>query len=265
MDNVFINEAFDNSIKDYLNSKKLNEEIANNSFTLIALKMLACIYGEIDIINPYILKNEKAFKQNIIKFGYSDDEYAHFKRDFTEFYKIEQLNKNMICKKVDPLFRKILKHLIDMYCEKKFNYKVAEAEEMEFFDLIYKSGISDNDIEEINNYFHAKKEQHKEEIAIPKKTNVLNIEAYEILNYSLTDIANMDAVSVEKINENVYNFFAVDVNAENKNDLLNEAIENYKRANSRLSTGNGYVDILLIMGIVVTGILLLTIATFVIL
>ena len=71
----------------------------------------------------------------------------------------------------------------------------------------------------------------------------------------------MDAESVDKINENVYNFFDIDEDAENKSDLLNSAIANYKKYNSKLTSGNGYVDILLVMGVVVTGIMILSIVS----
>lgn len=275
MENIFINEAFDSSIKEYLKNKMLNNELIANSFTIMVLRMLATIYGEVDIINPYILKNEKSFKQNITKFGYEEEEYSNFKNNYSEYYKIEQENINSEIKKNNPYFILIQKQLIDMFCKKKFNYKVSKEEEEIFFNLLYTTKTTNplrssynyltaNNIKEVENYFYEQIEGGKEEQTPVKKSNVLNIEAYEILNYSLTDIANMDAESVDKINENVYNFFDIDVEAENKSDLLNSAIENYKRYNSKLTTGNGYIDILLVMGVVVTGILILTIATLII-
>ena len=59
--------------------------------------------------------------------------------------------------------------------------------------------------------------------------------------------------------------FVFNDDAEDKNSLLNKAIDNYKKYNSRLTSGNGYVDILLVMGVVITGIMLLTIETLIIL
>jgi len=274
MENIFINEAFDKAIKDYLMVKKSNDEITANSFAVMVLNMLASIYGEVDIINPYIIKNEKSFKHNVTKFGYSSEDYEEFLNDFLKYYQLEEQNKTLEVKKSNPYFVKTQKRLIDMFCKKKFTYKVTSAEEKEFFNLLYTSKTDDplrssynyltaSSVSEVEEYFYEQIDNEPESEK-PKKSNVLNIEAYEILNYSLTDIANMDAESVDKVNQNVYSFFEIDEDAENKNDLLNSAIENYKRYNSRLTSGNGYVDILLVMGVVVTGILILTVASFII-
>lgn len=275
MENIFINEAFDSSIKKYIALAKSNNEIIANSFEIMVLKMLAVIYGETDIINPYIIKSEKSFKQNITKFGYSGEDYENFKNDFLEYYYIEEENKTLKIKKCNNYFVKIQKSLIDMFFSKKSNYRVTEEEENIFFDLLYTTKTTNplrmsynyltaKNYREVEDYFYEKVEEAQTPVE-PKKSNVLNIEAYEILNYSLTDIANMDSDSVDKLNENVYNFFDIEEDAENKTDLLNEAISNYKRYNQKLTSGNGYVDILLVFAIVMTGVLLLTIATYFIL
>lgn len=274
MENIFINEAFDNSIKEYLNAKGVNNDIVNNSFAVMFLKMLAIIYGEVDILNPYILKNEKSFQQNITKFGYSNEDYEKFINNYQNYYDIEKENNSLSIKKSNPYFVDIQKQLIDMFCKKKFAYKVSNIEEKEFFSLLYTSKtthplrssynyLTANNIREVEDYFYEQIDKIPEELAKPKKSNVLNIEAYEILNYSLTDIANMDPESVDRVNENVYDFFEIDENAENRVDLLNQAVENYKRYNTKLTSGNGYVDILLVIGVVVTVILILAVITFV--
>ena len=276
MEDIFINVAFDSAIKSYINLKNNNNEIIANSFAIEVLEMLAAIYGDVDIINPYIIRNERSFKQNIMKFGYSEEEYNKFKNDYLKYYEIEKENQFLSVKKENPYFISLQKSLIDMFMKKKYNYKVAIEEETEFFKLLYTSKTTNplkvsynyltaKDINEVENYFFEQRDKGEEKPEPPKKSNVLNIEAYEILNYSLTDIANMDSDSVDKINNNVYNFFEIDAEAENKSDLLNAAIETYKKHNNRMTSGNGYVDILLVMGVVVTGIMVLTIATFIIL
>lgn len=275
MDNIFINEVFDSSIKDFLKLQKQSDEILENSFCISVLKMLATIYGEVDIINPYIIRNEKSFKNNIMKFGYSEESYEVFKDNFLKYFQIEFKNNNLNPKKDNPYFVKVQKDLIDMFITKKINYQVSEEEQKTFFSLLYTNKTTNplkvsynfltaKDVNEVEEYFMEQLEKCEEALNPIKKSDILNIEAYEILNYSLTDIANMDSESVDKINENIYNFFDIDEEAENKNDLLNTAIENYKKYNSRLTSGNGYVDILLVMGIIVTGILILSVATFII-
>jgi len=270
MESKFINYAFDNAIKSYIKDADKNE-IVGNSFILMVLKMLASIYGEVDIINPYLIKNENSFMKNIIKFGYTEEKYIEFVDNFKKYYEIETKNNELNVKINNPYFVIIQKQLIDMFCLKKKNFYVSNMEQKDFFDLLYTSKTTNplrssynfltaSDPNEVENYFYEQVDKCYEKEA-PKEKNVLNIEAYEILNYSLTDIATMDHESVDKINENVYNFFEIDKEAENKNDLLNLAVLNYKRYNSKLTSGNGYVDILLVMGIVVTVILVLIIIT----
>ena len=274
MSDVFINKAFDITIKEYLKLQKESNELVASSFSIGVLKMLANIYGEVDIINPYIIRNEKSFQQNIMKFGYSFSGYEEFVSNFLNYFEIEEENKNLALKKPNPYFVEVQKNLIDMFKAKKECYHISEDEEMLFFELLYTTKstnplklsynyLTASDVFEVENYFF-KKSDEEEKPEPPKKSNVLNIEAYEILNYSLTDIANMDSDSVDEVNKNVYSFFKINEDEENKADLLNDAIENYKKYNSRLTSGNGYVDILLVMGIVVTGILVLTVASFII-
>lgn len=274
MSDVFINKAFDITIKEYLKLQKESNEMIANSFSIAVLKMLASIYGEVDIINPYIIRNEKSFQQNIMKFGYSLEGYESFIDNFLRYYELEEENKVLKTKIPNPYFVAVQKNLIDMFKVKRENYQVSEDDASVFFELLYTSKsknplklsynyLNAEDVLEVENYF-LKEEEKEEKSEPPKKSNVLNIEAYEILNYSLTDIANMDSESVDEVNKSVYSFFKIDEDEENKADLLNDAIENYKRYNARLTSGNGYVDILLVMGIVVTGILVLTVASFII-
>lgn len=275
MESIFINEAFDSSIKEFIKLQKESDEVKENSFAIIVLKILACIYGDIDIINPYIVKNEKIFKQNLMKFGCSSELYEEFVLNFKDFFKIDEHNKVAIEKKENPYFVDVQKNLIDIFMCKKKNYKVSEEEEKAFFGLLYTSETEEplkltynhltaKNPDEVEFYYYQQLDALTDDTEPPRKSNILNLEAYEILNYSLTDIANMDADSVDEVNERIYSFFEIDEDVTNKNELLNAAIDNYKKYNSKLTSGNGYVDILLVMGIVVTGILVLTVASFII-
>ena len=124
MESKFINYAFDNAIKSYIKDADKNE-IVGNSFILMVLKMLASIYGEVDIINPYLIKNENSFMKNIIRFGYTEEKYIEFVDNFQKYYEIETKNNELNVKINNPYFVIIQKQLIDMFFLKKKNFYVS--------------------------------------------------------------------------------------------------------------------------------------------
>lgn len=116
---------------------------------------------------------------------------------------------------------------------------------------------------EIDKYF---KKQLKENVKIikPQEKHYLNIKAYEILNYSMDDLNKMDNNELERVNHQIYDYFKIRENAINKEYLLEKAIEALERENNKITSGNGYVDILLVMSIICTIIMVVGIITFVV-
>ena len=110
------------------------------------------------------------------------------------------------------------------------------------------------------------KKQLKENVKIikPQEKHYLNIKAYEILNYSMDDLNKMDSNELDRVNHQVYDYFKIRENAINKEYLLEKALEAIERENNKVTSGNGYVDILLIMGIICTIIMVVGIFTFII-
>ena len=102
---------------------------------------------------------------------------------------------------------------------------------------------------DIYKYFERKMKESVKKVDIkPKET--LNLEAYEILKYSLEDIRAMTAEELDDVNKKVYNYFDINENAINKSYLLDKAVYNHEHPKSAFSTGNGYVDILFYLSIV---------------
>ena len=119
------------------------------------------------------------------------------------------------------------------------------------------------DVLEIDMYFKKEMKENVKEIK-PREKNLLNVKAYEILNYSMSDIENMDYSQIDKLNHQVYDYFKIRENAINKEYLLEKAIEAIEREKNKVTSGNGYVDILLIMSIICTIIMLVGIFAFII-
>ncbi len=266
MKECFINQSLEISIKSYLESKDHKEGIIYNSFQVVFIRTLIILYNELDIINPYLIKNPELLVENLSKYGYSRENVINLFNELTLF-NINEKNKVV----PNPSFVKLEKMLIDMYINKKVNYNVTTDEEYEFKQILY-SPFSSNELIISYNYLHTKNEleilkyfddknntNHKIYIEKPKK--LLAPEAYKTIDKNYTDIALLSADEIENINDLVYSKFHLNKTAVNFEYLFERAIYNHYHKNDKITSGNGYVDILLILSIICTLAMLIIIAT----
>lgn len=252
--NIFINEAINTGILNYLNN------INNGDFITIIIRTLISIYGELDIINPYKTNTESglgSFDENITKFGYSIENLSLFKQNVINFY----LTKNT---KPNKYFNIIEKSLIDMYfC--KIN-SINKSDENSFVNLIQFEGSNLNtmystDKEEIRRYYDYKNKMLSTNIKYTAlENNTLNKEAYEILGYSYDDIIKMNDEQLCDINNKVFEYFKIDQSSDDRYIRLGQAIEYHKQfLKEEVKTENGYVEFLLLSGFVALSIFVIII------
>ena len=279
MNQVFVNEAFTKAIDDYLKNADNVQGIIYNSFLVVVVRMLVCIYSELDIVNPLVIGDEELLYKNLTKFGYSRDSLNIFFSNLQLYYDISQRNQQNSQKEKNPYYEFVQKDLIDMFIIKKVNFYLTEEEVKTFYDLLYTPfsknplrvsynflmcTINNTDVMEIDNYY---KTQMRDNIKVikPQEKHYLNVKAYEILNYSMDDLNKMDSNELERVNHQVYDYFKIRENAINKEYLLEKAIEAIEREKNKVTSGNGYVDILLVMSVICTIIMVVGILTFVVL
>jgi len=267
----FINEAFEKAVTDYLNSKDKKEGVIYNSFLVVVIRLLINIYGELDILNPYQIKSEVAFDDNLMKYGMSKDKVLEFKRLLDGFYRIERKNMSSVKREVNIYFIEVQKMLIDMFNLKRLNFGLTESDRKEFFDLLYTPGTSNalrlsynflnaENVYEIAEYFKVSMEKEAEVPKISEKEkDLLPFETYKLFGVNISDISKMSESDVENLNSQIYESFDISENAINKDYLLEESIKAFKMQNNKVTTGNGYVDILLVMSVIVTTIMVVVI------
>lgn len=271
MKEVFINAALTKAINDYQASKDQPEGITYNSFLVVVIRMLSCLYSELDIINPLLTSNEAALRENLAKFGYPADKIEVFFEHLNAFYEIDKENEGKAIKKDNPYFVLVQKELVDMLIAKKMNFHLTEKEVREFYALLYTSKLDNplrvsynyltaKDITEVEKYFKQVMQENVRQVEVKEK-RLLPFRAYEILKYKEADINALSPEQIDKINHQVYDFFKIRENAINKEYLLEKAIEEYDKEQSKITTGNGYVDILLVMGAICTAVMLLAIVS----
>ena len=272
----FVNIAFEESIKSYIvNANNPNSVLYNTSFVVI-IRILILIYGKLDILNPYYLKNSVVFMSNLSKFGVSKSEIALFKDEFLKFYEFEKENEKRKIKIKNPYFTNMQRYLTDMFVAKKRNEKVPLKEEETFLDLIYSfhttnpyriayNYLMSDDLSFIEKYYYSKLNEMDvtQEIALEKTINGnLNLEALNYLGVSLSNLKNMSNEEIAQSQNKAYEYFEVDAESPNRDEDLKEAIDYYKMHGKKLTSGNGYVDILLLMSVIVTSLSVISIIIF---
>lgn len=272
----FVNIAFEESIKLYLTNKNNKDSYAYNTAFVIVIRLLVLIYGKLDIINPYYLKDSIAFMNNLSKYGINKSEIALFKDDFLRFYEFECQNEKRKIKQKNPYFINIQKYLTDMFVAKKKKVKVSLNEEETFLDLIYSTHTTNpfrisynylmsDDINFIEKYYYSKLNEMDvtRELVLDKTiTDNLNLEALNLLGVSLSNLKNMSSEEIISSQNKAYGYFEVDAESPNRDKELNEAIDYYKMHGKKLTSGNGYVDILLLMSVIVTSLSIISIIIF---
>lgn len=257
----FINPVLSHAIEMYLKYKDHPEDPNFSEFTVVVVRTLVFIYGELDILNPYITHNEHmmgGFDSNITKYGFSIDALTDFKNQFLKFVEDQQKN---ICP--NSAFIKIQKYLIDMYSYKQKTMNLPIDQLMLFKKYLYIPENSEK-IAEINRYLINPQEiigylnskiyeTNHNFILEPVKRETLNTDAYILLGYNMNQINNLNDTDLKAVNEQIYRFFRVDSNSPNSKELLDKAVNYYKRYGNRITTGNGYVDFLLFASIAATA------------
>ncbi len=265
----FINEAFEKAVNDYLSSKDYPESLLYNSFLTVVIRMLICIYGELDIINPYRTFNEKALDTNLMRFGASKEEIDNLKRLMDGYLKVERKNQVSIKTEINPYFVTVQKSLIDLFTLKRVNFGLSEGEDKKFFALLYTPGTSDfwkiaenyrntDNPYEVAMYYQEKMEIKKEEEKEEEK-DLLSFDIYKYFNVSIADLSQMNHEEVDNLNKEIYKSLDISENAINKDYLLNEKMRQIKIRRNAVTTGNGYVDILLVMSVIITTVMVVII------
>lgn len=255
------NTTIGKCIAKYLNSKATPDGIEYNSFFVVIVRLLILIYGELDIITPYNSNNEELLNDNLAKYGYEDEKVLNFKIVLDRY----SLNPN------SSDYVALEKILIDMFLKKRNALDISDLEINEFRKLISSPEacnpliISDNYLmtsnpNEIINYFDDKLKTTSK-IVIVKAKELLNMGAYQALNYSFDDITAMSAEEVDEINKKIYAHFNIKDTAINKKYLLDKAVYDMNHPMSAYSTGNGFVDMLFFLSILATIILVIAVVT----
>lgn len=270
----FVNIAIQKAIKQYLASINNKDSINFNSFLVVIIRILVLIYGYADIINPFYLKSSVAFFNNLGKYNMSESNIALFMEEILNYYNFECSNNSGNTKVKNPYFRSSLKYLVDMFVLKKRNVSVSFEEEEEFLELIYTKHTKNSYRENYNNlinddplyiekYYYSKSNELEMTKDLGKTISAeLNLEALKYVGVNLSNLADMSEEEILAAKKNAYDYFAVDAEASTREEDLEKSLNYYKLYGKKITSGNGYVDILLLMSVIVTSFSIIAIIIF---
>lgn len=250
----FINPAIEMGIQAYIACKNGEHYSKMYKFEMLVIKILTIIYGENSIIFPYKIDNERAFKCNLLMYDLKEIDLKKFivviqkYYDFMEEYKSEKMAAGIISE--------IEKILIDML-KKRLKYKKYSDNEIKLLDQIFSVHLNYNDLRNINGQNVSIKEYwlNMKENLTDTQVEMINInpdllsrEEYAKYGYDIRTIA---CLTIEEISE-INNTIAV----EKEKVTYYKKIGFFQKFNVCLTTGNGFVDKLMLCSIVATEIMI---------
>lgn len=273
----FVNEAVDHAIETYIDSYNARQDgVLYNSFLVVVVRILALIYGKLDILNPYYIDNAVVFFNNLGKYGMEKANLTLFTEELLSYYKFEEENKSRKFRVKNPYFKSTLQYLIDMFIAKKKSVNVSLVEEEKFLELIYSTHtknpyrisegyfmIGDNLYTEKYYYSKLNGLELTREIDLDQTISAaLNLDAMKAIGVNLSSLQNMSSNEIESVKNKAYDYFQVDASKVDRENDLTDKLSYYKMYGHKVTSGNGYVDILLLMSVIITSLSIVAIIVF---
>ena len=140
MADVFINNAFNDAMKLYIDYIEKPENVLFNGFLATVVRMLVLIYGE-EIVNYYKEGNEESFDQLLTRYGY--DDVKGFKSVFDKTYKAMKRQSDKAIKKKNKHFNVVQKDLIDMLVKRNESEQLDKDVIRDFSNLLFTANNPD--------------------------------------------------------------------------------------------------------------------------
>ncbi len=257
VEKFFINPAIEYGIRSYLKAKEGEPVEACYTFEMSVIKALTIIYGEKSILLPYKIENEKAFECNLLMYDLKENVMQNFIKYMGAYHQF--LKNSHSHEKAGGLICEIEKIIIEMIEKRSSRREFSEAEIREF-DTIFNP--REGNLKKLKSLIHT--------------DDGLIIKKWEDKKYGLTNTQiRMMAINPNLLEPYTYSKFGYDIKtvallSEEEINTINQRIEeeeerffeieNKKKGNKRskiiLTTGNGFVDKLMILSIVATEIMI---------
>ena len=259
MMDIFISIGFDTAIKKYvLFTEKKHHDLATDYLVYIIM-MLTFIYSKVDIMNPYLARHKNGaanLLHNLTKYGLSEDQVNKFFSDLNNYLERDNYNK-VYNQYKNPYFLIIQEDLIDMFYAKWQSVDVSKEEMKKFKNLLYSSKNNNAACRKINELYNTDPDGaliyfsnvfSRKDYAlmmIPKKDNVLDMNVYKLFDLNEKDIIKLNSVTLEEINNGIYNYFHINPIGIRAHDKLMAKVNKLSNTKYRLANNTGSINLIM--------------------
>ncbi len=244
-ESIFVNKCLTLGFENYLGIKN------TDAFECHVVECLVHIYGQ-DIVEAYKEKSLEKFDKVMRKYGLSENIYTNFMDNLEAYGHFKERIKENPNSKTD-IMSNIDVDLIKMYEFMSAFVDVTEAQLSSFENDMLKNHQTvkmhfnySNDPKRVENFYKQERNKIGNRVQLTEqRVELLDDITYSKFGVSIDDVKNMDYRMVNKLNNYINDRIAQGIDAVTppKKKL---------RFNSVLSSGNGFVDILLILSIIAT-------------
>lgn len=245
---IFVNSFIDFGMQEFF--------YGNNGFSFEkhVIECLVHIYGKKALKSIYDARNEDAFSDTILKYGIKPNVYDNFLRDTSKYEKFKEEKEKNLAAKTDVTCT-IEIELATLYIQRCLSFTPTnddiagfENELLNDFDVIkfhFNTSLEPNKTRE---FWEKKKKLLSDDIELVDiKPDYLDEFTYARFGVKLEDVRKMDYRMVDELNKYI--------RAKLKEDNDDSGNEKKKlSANTIITSGNGFIDALLIISIIVTEI-----------
>ena len=251
MNNIFINDSISSGLSNYLLIKEGKDYDKSHIFEVYIIRCLCKIYGDINILNPYRIGNTNSFKSNLIMYGLSTKDMEDFIKLMDDYSKwlnsVKNVGKTDITSKIELI-------LINMIIERNKTVKFTESE-IEFFDKYFDPknnnfatlhSLITKDVNLVPIFWSRKKVLLNNNLKFKKiRNDLLSSDLYNRYGVDKDELSKMSDDRIKSINNRII-----------ENEKIKEKREKKFNAKSVIITsGNGFVDTLMLLCIMTTEIL----------
>lgn len=241
----FVNEFVTKGMLDYFNCEN------KSSFEYHIIECLVFIYSASKLKTLFDNKDSIGFETLIKMYGLKPNIYDSFLRDTSKYEKEKkEFEKGSVIKSDTVSIIEV--SIIAMYVQKSFVSEPLESEIKDFENLLLNSKVSGAIKETYLNpnrtkeYWDKKKKMLSSKIKLVEiKPDFLDANIYLKYGVSLSDVKKMDYRMVKELN----NYIVAKENS--KKDTINKKRKKHK-INVVITSGNRYVDALMMMAITAT-------------
>ncbi len=257
--NVFVNVAVTNGINAYIAKISNKSYPLAHVFELRIIEFLVVLYGKINILNPYKLMSESSLKNNLMVYGASIDkinELFELLDEYNSWLSSNSREKNTIIKDIFEILSYLVilknKSVLITSDEMKYYESFFALNDVKINQIVDMSAVNKDDV--INTWLRAVEESKK--VPAPEEPLYLNDDEYEKWGLFIDEVKALPKDKVLELNK--------EIQTRNENESANGGNTKDKPWQLVLSSGNGYVDALVLFSIMCTEIMMGIIITVVI-